>query len=169
MVIGVLLLTLLYRDSSTLSKRGKSFLALITYAISTAAVWIVYDYTLQYMTPATVIVGLLLLIGGVGVIVLLMAEAHEWAESVWLRGWRRPFPLRSVPDAQLPFVSVHVPAYNEPPELLKETLDGLAALDYPHFEVLVIDNNTKDPAVWEPVRDHCAILGNRFRFFMLIH
>ncbi len=53
--------------------------------------------------------------------------------------------MRSVPDEQLPFVSVHVPAYNEPPELLKETLDGLAALDYPRFEVLVIDNNTKDP------------------------
>ncbi|BCU08130.1 glycosyltransferase [Allochromatium tepidum] len=164
-VMGVLLLTFLYRDSSTLSKRGKGFLALITYAISTAAVWIVYDYTRQYMTPATAVVGLLLLIGGVGVIVLLMAEAHEWAESVWLRRWRRPFPLRSVPDEWLPFVSVHVPAYNEPPELLKETLDGLAALDYPHFEVLVIDNNTKDPAVWEPVRDYCAQLGERFRFF----
>ncbi|ADC61238.1 glycosyltransferase [Allochromatium vinosum] len=164
-VMGVLLLAFLYRDSSTLSKRGKSFLALITYAISTAAVWVVYDYTRQYMTPATAIVGVLLLIGGVGVIVLLMAEAHEWAESVWLRRWRRPFPLRSVPDDQLPFVSVHVPAYNEPPELLKETLDGLAALDYPHFEVLVIDNNTKDPAVWEPVRDYCARLGERFRFF----
>ena len=164
-VMGVLLLAFLYRDSSTLSKRGKSFLALITYAISTAAVWIVYDYTRQYMTPATAIVGLLLLIGGVGVIVLLMAEAHEWAESVWLRRWRRPFPLRSMPDDRLPFVSVHVPAYNEPPELLKETLDGLAALDYPHFEVLVIDNNTKDPAVWEPVRDYCAQLGERFRFF----
>jgi exo-beta-1,3-glucanase (GH17 family)/cellulose synthase/poly-beta-1,6-N-acetylglucosamine synthase-like glycosyltransferase len=164
-VMGVLLLAFLYRDSSTLSKRGKSFLALITYAISTAAVWIVYDYTRQYMTPATAIVGLLLLIGGVGVIVLLMAEAHEWAESVWLRRWRRPFPLRAVPDDRLPFVSVHVPAYNEPPELLRETLDGLAALDYPHFEVLVIDNNTKDPAVWEPVRDYCERLGERFRFF----
>jgi exo-beta-1,3-glucanase (GH17 family)/cellulose synthase/poly-beta-1,6-N-acetylglucosamine synthase-like glycosyltransferase len=164
-VMGVLLLAFLYRDSSTLSKRGKGFLALVTYAISTAAVWIIYDYTRQYMTPATAIVGVLLLIGGVGVIVLLMAEAHEWAESVWLRRWRRPFPLRSVPDEHLPFVSVHVPAYNEPPELLKETLDGLAALDYPHFEVLVIDNNTKDPAVWEPVRDYCAQLGARFRFF----
>ncbi|QGU33822.1 glycosyltransferase [Thermochromatium tepidum] len=164
-VMGVLLLTFLYRDSATLSKRGKGFLALITYAISTAAVWIVYDYTSQYMTLATMIVGVLLLIGGLGVIVLLMAEAHEWAESVWLRRWRRPFPLRSVPDDRLPFVSVHVPAYNEPPELLRETLDGLAALDYPHFEVLVIDNNTKDPAVWEPVRDHCARLGERFRFF----
>ncbi len=164
-VIGVLLLAFLYRDSSTLSKRGKSFLALITYAVSTAAVWIVYDYTRQYMTPATAIVGLLLLVGGVGVIVLLMAEAHEWAESLWLRKWRRPFPLRVLPDAELPFVSIHVPAYNEPPELLMETLDGLAALDYPEFEVLVIDNNTKDPKVWQPVQAYCEQLGPRFRFF----
>jgi cellulose synthase/poly-beta-1,6-N-acetylglucosamine synthase-like glycosyltransferase len=60
---------------------------------------------------------------------------------------------------------VHVPAYNEPPEMLIETLDHLALLDYPDFEVIVIDNNTKDPAVWEPVREHCAKLGERFRFF----
>ncbi|WP_295404404.1 glycosyltransferase [uncultured Thiocystis sp.] len=164
-VMGVLLLVFLYRDSATLAKRGKGFLALVTYAISTAAVWIVYDYTRQYMTPATAIVGVLLLIGGIGVIVLLMAEAHEWAESIWLNKWRRPFPLRTVPDEQLPFVSVHVPAYNEPPELLCATLDALAALDYPRFEVLVIDNNTKDPKVWEPVQAHCATLGERFRFF----
>jgi len=164
-VMGVLLLVFLYRDSSSMSKRGKGFLALITYAISTAAVWIVYDYTRQYMTPATAIVGLLLMVGGVGVIVLLMAEAHEWAESLWLQKWRRPFPLRQVEDDRLPFVSVHVPAYNEPPELLKETLDGLAALDYPHFEVLVIDNNTKDPNVWQPVEAYCRELGERFRFF----
>ena len=43
--------------------------------------------------------------------------------------------------------------------------DALAALDYPRFEVIVIDNNTKDPAVWEPVRDYCATLGPRFKFF----
>jgi exo-beta-1,3-glucanase (GH17 family)/cellulose synthase/poly-beta-1,6-N-acetylglucosamine synthase-like glycosyltransferase len=163
--LGVLLLVFLYRDSATLSHRGKGFLALITYAVSTAAVWIVYDYTRQYMTPATTIVGLLLLIGGLGVIVLLVAEAHEWAESIWLRNWRRPFPLRTVPDDELPFVSVQVPAYNEPPELLIETLDALAALDYPRFEVLVIDNNTKEPAVWQPVLTHCETLGERFRFF----
>jgi exo-beta-1,3-glucanase (GH17 family)/cellulose synthase/poly-beta-1,6-N-acetylglucosamine synthase-like glycosyltransferase len=164
-MMAVLLLVLLYRDSSTLSPGGKGFLALITYAISTAAVWVVYDYTRQYMTPATVAVGLLLLIGGLGVLVLLMAEAHEWAESLWLKRWRRPFPLRSAPDSELPFVSIHVPAYNEPPALVIETLDALAALDYPSFEVILVDNNTRDPAVWEPVRDHCARLGERFRFF----
>jgi len=171
---SVLLLLLLYRDSSTLSSSGKGFLALVTYAIATAAVWLVYDYTRQYMTPATAVIGVLLLIGGIGVLVLLSAEAHEWAESLWLKQWRRPFPRRQVPDAWLPRVSVHVPAYNEPPDLLIETLDALAALDYPSFEVLVIDNNTKDPAVWEPVQAHCRRLDAaatasgraiRFRFF----
>ncbi len=60
---------------------------------------------------------------------------------------------------------MHVPAYNEPPDMLIETLDALARLDYPDFEVLVIDNNTKDEAVWRPVEAHCAQLGPRFRFF----
>lgn len=163
--ISVLLLLFLYRDSTHLSSSGKGFLALITYAISTAAVWIIYDYTRQYMTPATTAVGVLLLIGGIGVIILLVAEAHEWAEAFWLKKWRRGFPLGANQDAAPPFVSIHVPAYNEPPELLIETLNALAALDYPAFEVLVIDNNTKDPAVWQPVRAHCQGLGARFRFF----
>jgi len=174
--MAVLLLLLLYRDSSTLSSSGKGFLALITYAVSTAAVLLVYEYTRQYMTPLTTAVGVLLLIGGLGVLVLLSAEAHEWAESLWLKRWRRAFPRREVPDEWLPMVSLHVPAYNEPPALLIDTLDALAALAYPRFEVLVVDNNTKDPRVWEPVRAHCAQLnrrlmlkgkhnGQRFRFF----
>ncbi|MBV8342598.1 MAG: glycosyltransferase, partial [Gammaproteobacteria bacterium] len=33
------------------------------------------------------------------------------------------------------------------------------------FEVLVIDNNTRDENVWRPVEAHCASLGARFRFF----
>ncbi|MFZ1537704.1 MAG: glycosyltransferase [Chromatiaceae bacterium] len=163
-VMAVLLLVFLYRDSSSLSHHGKGFLALVVYGLSTAVVWIVYDYTRQYMTIGTAITGFLLLVGGLGVILFIMAEAHEWAESIWLRKWRRPFP-KYRGQGDLPLVSIHVPAYNEPPELLKETLDALAALDYPNFEVLVIDNNTKDPAVWEPVEAYCAQLGPRFRFF----
>jgi cellulose synthase/poly-beta-1,6-N-acetylglucosamine synthase-like glycosyltransferase len=49
--------------------------------------------------------------------------------------------------------------------MVKQTLDALANLDYPNFEVLIIDNNTKDPAVWEPVQAYCEELGPRFRFF----
>ena len=49
--------------------------------------------------------------------------------------------------------------------MLIETLDALARLDYPDYEVIVVDNNTQDEAVWRPVEQHCARLGARFRFF----
>jgi hypothetical protein len=46
-------------------------------------------------------------------------------------------------------------------------MDSLATLDYPDFEVLVLDNNTRDPAVWKPVLDYCTALGPRFKFYHL--
>jgi cellulose synthase/poly-beta-1,6-N-acetylglucosamine synthase-like glycosyltransferase len=63
-----------------------------------------------------------------------------------------------------PKVSIHVPAYFEPPEMLKATLDAVARLDYPNFECVVIINNTPDPAFWQPIQDHCRALGERFKF-----
>jgi cellulose synthase/poly-beta-1,6-N-acetylglucosamine synthase-like glycosyltransferase len=80
-------------------------------------------------------------------------------------GRRRSFLPEAGRDHDLPFVSVHVPAYNEPPEMLIETLNALARLDYPQFEVIVIDNNTQDNHVWQPVEAHCRALGARFRFY----
>lgn len=64
-----------------------------------------------------------------------------------------------------PFVSILVPAYNEPPTILMQTLDTLSHLKYENFEVLVIDNNTKDIAVWKPVEIFTKTLGERFKFF----
>src|SRR5437763_321815 len=133
--------------------------------LATIAVWVIYDFTQQYMTLSSVIAGVLLLLGMLGVMLVLLAEAHEWAEAHWVEYRRRlGAPLMSS-GARSPRVSIHVPAYNEPPAMLIETLDALARLDYPDFEVLVIDNNTSDEAVWRPVEAHCAQLGPRFRFF----
>ena len=68
------------------------------------------------------------------------------------------------PDGYAPKVSIHIPAYFEPPEMLKQTLDAVARLDYPNFECVVIINNTPDPAFWQPIQDHCRSLGERFIF-----
>src|SRR5579863_2087010 len=163
--LAALMLMLLYGRSHTLRKRGRSFLAVIVYAATTTLVWVVYDYTQQYLTVTNVAVGTLLFLGMIGVILVLLAEAHEWAEAHWVTMRRRAFEPLSAADADLPLVSVHVPAYNEPPEMVMESLDALARLDYPRFEVLVIDNNTADEAVWKPVEAHCARLGAHFRFF----
>ncbi|KZD12079.1 glycosyltransferase [Oceanibaculum pacificum] len=92
----------------------------------------------------------------------------ELIDVLWRKSKRRELETPAIAsDAELPKVSIHVPCYNEPPEMLKATLDALAKLDYPNFEVLVIDNNTKDEAVWRPVEIHCQTLGERFRFFHL--
>jgi cellulose synthase/poly-beta-1,6-N-acetylglucosamine synthase-like glycosyltransferase len=119
------------------------------------------------MSLGMLVLAIALLFSALAVVVFLLAEAHEWAEALWLRQWRRQPVTRRQPRAldHRPKVSIHVPAYNEPPEMLIASLDALARLDYPDFEVLVIDNNTRDPGVWKPVEAHCRKLGPRFRFF----
>ena len=163
--IGLITFTLLLVDAKTLTHHGRGFLAIVAYVLATAMVWIIYDYTQQYLSLTAIIVGILMLIGMIGVIVVVLVEAHEWAEALWVKERHRQFEVQPVDDRKLPMVSIHVPAYNEPPEMLIETLDALSQLDYPRYEVIVIDNNTKDLGVWKPVEEHCAKLGKRFRFF----
>ncbi|WP_194813750.1 glycosyltransferase family 2 protein [Nocardia sp. XZ_19_385] len=87
-------------------------------------------------------------------------------EALYRDSWRTPDqPCVPGPAHTAPRVSIHVPCHCEPPDVVIATLDSLAALDYDNFEVLVIDNNTSDPALWRPVETHCARLGPRFRFF----
>jgi exo-beta-1,3-glucanase (GH17 family)/cellulose synthase/poly-beta-1,6-N-acetylglucosamine synthase-like glycosyltransferase len=164
-VLAIITFALLLIDSKSLRGHGRSFLAVVSYLAATAIVWIVYQYTTLYLTLGTLIIGVLLVVGMVGIVLVLLAEAHEWAEALWIGERRRYMTLAPLPDAELPMISVHVPCYNEPPEMMKRTLDALARLDYPDYEVVVIDNNTKDPAVWQPVQAHCEALGARFRFF----
>ncbi|ORC58759.1 beta-(1-3)-glucosyl transferase [Pseudomonas floridensis] len=92
-------------------------------------------------------------------------ETHEFLEACWGPKYPRFFPPKRLEEHYLPKVSLLVPCYNEPPEMVKLTLDALQQLDYPNFEVLVIDNNTRDPDVWKPVEKHCRQLGDTFRFF----
>ncbi len=102
------------------------------------------------------------------IILILLINGFEFTEVVWRKFWVREFGLLTPePGEKQPFVSIHLACCNEPPEMVILTLDSLAALDYENFEVLVIDNNTKNEEVWQPVEAHCAKLGPRFRFFHL--
>ncbi len=101
----------------------------------------------------------------VPLIVIVLARVDEVAAIVFGRK-----PLRLVaapplaPDAAAPKVSIHIPAYREPPEMLKQTLDAVSRLAYPNFECVVVINNTPDPALWRPIEEHCKTLGERFKF-----
>ncbi len=63
-----------------------------------------------------------------------------------------------------PFVSVHVPTCNEPPAMVIATLQSLSRSMFDRFEVIVVDNNTADPALWMPVEQAVRQLGPKFRF-----
>ena len=85
--------------------------------------------------------------------------------------WRQPTTALAPAHAaqELP-VSLHLPCYAEPPEVVMATIDRLARQTYSRFEVLVCDNNTPDEVMWRPLERHCQRwnerLGvERFRFF----
>ena len=73
-------------------------------------------------------------------------------------------PPRTEAVGEEPFVSIHVPTHNEPPEVVLQTLRSLSKLKWSNYEVLVIDNNTSDPKLWRPLAEYCQLLGSRFRF-----
>jgi len=127
-----------------------------------------YPFT-HYMTVGASImwaVGFLLMIP---LVIMTLAKIHEMAEVLLGRRpmrlvpSRAPLPDNALPD-NAPRVSIHIPAYREPPQMLKETLDSVAALDYPNFEAVVIINNTPEEAYWKPIEAHCQALGARFKF-----
>jgi exo-beta-1,3-glucanase (GH17 family)/cellulose synthase/poly-beta-1,6-N-acetylglucosamine synthase-like glycosyltransferase len=114
------------------------------------------------------ILGLTLL---VPLVLIAMARIEEIAAIAFGRGARRlivkgmPVVPATIGEAvTFPKVSIHVPAYFEPPDMLKQTLDAVSRLDYPNFECVVIINNTPDPEFWQPIQDHCRALGERFKF-----
>jgi exo-beta-1,3-glucanase (GH17 family)/cellulose synthase/poly-beta-1,6-N-acetylglucosamine synthase-like glycosyltransferase len=107
--------------------------------------------------------GLILL---VPLVLIAMARIEEIATIAFGRAPSRLISaaLPAPADGKFPKVSIHIPAYFEPPDMLKQTLDAVSRLDYPNFECVVIINNTPDPAFWQPIQDHCRSLGERFIF-----
>jgi cellulose synthase/poly-beta-1,6-N-acetylglucosamine synthase-like glycosyltransferase len=98
-----------------------------------------------------------------------LAFLWEMIDAVGSRSWHRRVPhgLGSWVGGAAPFVSIHVPTHNEPPDMVIETLRSLLALSYPAFEAIVVDNNTVDEHLWRPVERFCAAHPERLRFYHL--
>ncbi|MBO6562677.1 MAG: glycosyltransferase [Nisaea sp.] len=65
--------------------------------------------------------------------------------------------LKARPRADWPKVDVLIPTYNEPLDVLERSIIGALNLDYPNFEVWVLDDGDRD---W--LRDFCAENGARY-------
>src|SRR5262245_21289005 len=65
-------------------------------------------------------------------VLIALARVEEIATVAFGRPPRRLIAPGSAADGFLPKVSIHIPAHREPPEMLKQTLDAVARLDYPN-------------------------------------
>ena len=165
LLIGVLLsLPILALAGATVGQA-----ALLSIAAHMVGAWFAYIFAFwngHYFVPGAAFAFALGLVLLVPLILIALARVEEIAAIAFGRKPRRliaaPPLVPELPWA--PKVSIHVPAHMEPPEMLKQTLDALARLDYPNYECVIVVNNTPDPALWRPIEEHCATLGERFKF-----
>jgi len=133
------------------------FVVYLTYAL---------EWTLNsHLGPASTIGGFLLWLLEVFAGLLACAYLWEICDALGTEHWRRritPATPLSIPYRDVPLVSLHVPAHNEPPDMVIETLRALLRLDYPRYEVILIDDNTDDETLWRPVQAWCGRHGVKF-------
>src|SRR5271157_4027031 len=133
------------------------FVVYLTYA---------FEWTLDsHLGPFSTVGGLLLWLLEVFAALLSCAYLWEICDALGTEHWRRritPTTPLSVPYSELPMISLHVPAHNEPPDMVIDTLRALLRSDYPRYEVILIDDNTDDESLWRPVEAWCGRHGVKF-------
>jgi exo-beta-1,3-glucanase (GH17 family)/glycosyltransferase involved in cell wall biosynthesis len=166
--VSVLITSIFLFNRKRLKLPGVVFFGLIANLGASTIAWTASIGAHQYQTAFTTFLwGLLLLMQALALLVLLV-ESLEIAEVLWNKTGKRNFkPLTPGSNFTYPKVSLHVPIHNEPPDMVRLTLEAINELDYPNLEVLIIDNNTTDPEIWQPVEKDCERLGSNFRFFHL--
>jgi len=165
---GVLLVWLYLRKQPSQPFSGRLFFAMLLQTTASVLVWVIVSPLIGEFLFWETFIWALLLPMQAGLLMIILVNGFEMSEMIWTGGLKRRFtPLAAGADQATPRVSIHVPICKEPPDMVIETLNGLAALDYPNYEVLVIDNNNPHPELWQPVQAHCETLGAKFRFFHL--
>lgn len=118
-------------------------------------------------TPQDLLVGLIVAtaLAATGIHSFFAVAVENPALNLWPARLEAALARAASTPTESPFVSILVPCYSEPPDMVIRTLSALNGLDYDNFEVVVVDNNTADETLWRPVERHCTLLGPRFRFF----
>jgi cellulose synthase/poly-beta-1,6-N-acetylglucosamine synthase-like glycosyltransferase len=145
---------------------GAAFMATLVVSTIVYAAYLGRATLLLTNDPGSLALGLILLALELGAMALILASAFEMVDALCSDSAGSVPPLPAAPE-RWPVVCIQVPTYNEPPELVIETVGSLAALDYPNLRIQVIDNNTVDEALWKPVEAECrrlATAGHQVEF-----
>jgi len=144
----------------------------VTWAMTlmTTGLFIIYTFLLTAfspLNPLSFVFALMFFFLEAITLLMALSHMHESLDVVCRIRWHRLLDqLESIPG-YLPMVSLQVPAYNEPVDVVEKTLNSLAGLNYPDYEVLVVDNNTPLQETWRPLEEICRNLGSNFHCLLL--
>ncbi len=133
---------------------AQSYTAVPAVALSFFGYALAVTLTTQMNWPGYTLSALLLL-GELASAAIDLYYTSELLDVVCRIGWRGRLAPWQGPVASWPRVSVHVPTHNEEPEMVMRTLHAITQLDYPTYEVILIDDNSNDSATWRPVMEYC--------------
>ncbi|HEX6303889.1 MAG TPA: glycosyltransferase [Anaerolineales bacterium] len=150
---------LLWKFQPDWNTRGLAFLSSFAAAQLVFLGRILWAILFGGLAPLVVLGSLFLFAAEFIVVVLTIYFAYEVLDVIARTRWQRYFPPHTGPNDYWPKVSIHVPAHAEPPEMVIETLDALRNLDYPTYEVIMVDDNTDDDELWRPVVEYCHRYG----------
>jgi cellulose synthase/poly-beta-1,6-N-acetylglucosamine synthase-like glycosyltransferase len=151
----VLISALLWRTLPDWNSRGIAFLAAFGAAQLIFLGRVLWAILFGGLTPLVILGSLILFSMEIIVVLLTMYFAYEVLDVTTRTGWKRYSPPFTKAHDYWPKVSIHVPAHAEPPEMVIETLTALKNIDYPTYEVIMVDDNTDDDELWHPVVDFC--------------
>lgn len=160
--------------ASRLQLAGRIALCAAAQAIASLCVVFLSIPLADYLTVVDFL-DLMLILAALGFIsATLLAQAFEFTERFWpgppLAHAAPADPPTASPPASPPFVSIHLACANEPPRMVIETVQSLLAIDWPGFEVIVVDNNTRDPQARQTLaRWADACKDTRLRFLQFEH
>ena len=165
---GLVFLTWFLSRLTALRRLARVAFAATAQAVLALATVVITLPMLHYMTAGNWVMLALLISTSLVMVAILLVHLFEFVELFWDGSLRRRFaPKALLAGAHQPFVSIHLACCNEPPQMVIATLKSLHALDYQAFEVIVVDNNTTDDGLWQPLRNFVAGLPGNFHFIHL--
>ncbi|MFN2120441.1 MAG: glycosyltransferase [Anaerolineales bacterium] len=139
-------------------------------SVISTVLFLTHSFAVAAFTPQNVVAFLLsfaLALVEVFALLLSLTFLYETLDVCTRVRWNRVVLPQPPMPGYAPKVSLHVPSYNEPALTVEQTLRALGKLDYPNFEVLLVDNNTPDPKMWQPLEAVCRELGPNFKMLHL--
>ncbi|HSE74154.1 MAG TPA: cellulose synthase, partial [Dongiaceae bacterium] len=121
LVFGLPFVLWVLRPELGLVGRGRFFLALLGQSGVMIAVWVYATYSGRYLTWFDIVALAMIAPATVLLLAIFLIEGVEMAVNLWLgQSSRRRIPPPVRGTWKLPKVSIHVPCYNEPPEMMIE-------------------------------------------------